>query len=332
MRFLTIIALLMVAPFAWCQCPGGQCPAPSQTSFAVRFAQAAPAVMSWLADPDGSGKHYLFSGRQHVGTLESGTYRRVNLSGEWPIETPPIAPPAETIPLKMPEKSPEKKVLGPAIFGETQEVSAEAEADPEVGPMPRKLPDELPEWQTQGVDLGRMREEEAGFTLNGFPISKRQAFEAMAGTLTDDRGKRFVVAVGDRAFGDEFKRLWKSVPDSTKDKVHCQVYGKDNYAVALCGYADGVSIQDAPDKEGKGKVISRFRQMPTAEQLIEAIRKADPSYKPDADPDPLKPAPVPAPSPAGPSAVPTSIPTNYVIGGVIVAGFVALLVWKGQAK
>jgi hypothetical protein len=300
-RFLALLLALVYLIEASAQCPNGRCPNPSISSQSVQ----AKSGYSWLADPNGSDQHYLFLGPTHVGTFfaQSGNYQRITPSGVWPIEEPPIPAPLKTT---------QPKPYTPTVIGKTLPVAYAEASMEEQGPFPREVPPDLPEWMTHGVDKEKI-DPEKEYQINGHDVSRDKAFGTMAGTLTDDRNKRFVTVVGDKAFIEEFNKLWAAMPATVKDAVHCQKYAKSNYAVSLGGFADGVSIQDVPDKEGKGKVLGRFRTVPTAQQLTEAIRRADPNYKPEADPDPTKPATPSAPSLGG---IALNSPA-VLIGGVI---------------
>jgi hypothetical protein len=68
-------------------------------------------------------------------------------------------------------------------------------------------------------------------------------------------------------------------------------------------FREGVTVMSPVGNDGRAKVVGRFRSMPTVEQLVTVLRKADPSRNPNDDPDPLTPPkPKPSPTPSKPDA------------------------------
>jgi hypothetical protein len=67
------------------------------------------------------------------------------------------------------------------------------------------------------------------------------------------------------------------------------------------GFAPGITLQSAPSANGKAAVLFRMTTYTSPETLAGVIRKADPNYKPERDPDPSRPAPDPQPSKPSPT-------------------------------
>lgn len=320
MKFLTIVALLAFAPIAYSQCSNGRC------STATRFVQPDDVAdgFTWLKSSSEPGTFYLFRGTNHVGTFDGSAYRRIVQQGAWPVESPPIAIPAKQMPSSTSPALPakEKKLLGPAVIGETLQVFAE-DPVPEKGPEPRELPPGLEPWQTDGVEASKI--EGPHYTLNGKQVSKDRAFYSMVGgNLVDDRNKYFVVAVGDRKFGEDFQKVWSQVPVNVRESVHMQVYDQNNYAVAARGLQPGVSYMPPPDSKGQSPVIWRFPDMPAIGELTDAIVKPDPNYDPKKDPNPRN---QPVPSPATGNGING---TTILAGGALAA--LGIFLWRTAKK
>lgn len=149
------------------------------------------------------------------------------------------------------------------------------------------------DWMTHGVDETQLNKGDPAYKLNGQPISKEDAYKAVQkGTLSDDSKKCRLVVIGpgreqvikDCASGELSGLLRDCI-------VHD--YAPDHWHVARAGFvtsgkptiyfqaADGTVLHRQDDYEGG------------AAALAEAIRKADPNYKPTADPDLRKTSPLP---------------------------------------
>jgi hypothetical protein len=90
--------------------------------------------------------------------------------------------------------------------------------------------------------------------------------------------------------------------------------------VAGVGFAPGITLQSAPGPDGKAPVLFRFAVYRGPERLAAALRKADPNYQPERDPDPGTPTPdSPKPDPSGPPGIP---PSGWAILGGL-AGWIA---------
>lgn len=157
-----------------------------------------------------------------------------------------------------------------------------------------------------GVDSKRVSESMT-WECSGRPCSKQHVFTRLADTLSDDRAKPFLTLVADEATRKRFLAdLDGPTMAALKAKCHVNVYDPSDWHVAQVGLQPGLTCQGPPDAAGKSPVLFRFRAYAGPEATAEAVRKVDPNYKPDADPDPAKPSPKPAPAnPDGPDASPS---------------------------
>jgi hypothetical protein len=177
---------------------------------------------------------------------------------------------------------------------------------------------------------------------NGAPCSRSGVFQALtaAGSLTDDRSKMFLTIVGDESMRQGVLRSLETNPQlaALRGKLHVNAYGPTDWQVNQVGFPPGVTLQGPPDATGASPVLWRFRNAPDAVALAEAIRKADPNYRPDSDPDPLaKPAPknpTPDDGKDKPTPAPLTIPVEkiknlfYILLLVAGGGLVAYLAQK----
>jgi hypothetical protein len=183
--------------------------------------------------------------------------------------------------------------------------------------------------ENYGINTENLPSDNA-YTKNGKPVTRREAFQLVTGGGVDnDNNQPWIVAVGDAAFLSKFRSLWQSLPSETRSKFNLQTYTPDNWGASGVGYASGVTCTKPDNGSGKAVVQWRFRELPSIEQLTEGLRKADPNYRPDADPDPAKPKPK---TPSGPDGNPINpqtptIPIMWVIVGI---GIVILLIRKDK--
>jgi len=176
-----------------------------------------------------------------------------------------------------------------------------------------------------GLDVNRIPQT-VGYDCSGRQCSKSQAFQALtAGGLVDDRDKGFLTIVGDESLR---RSVLKDLDTSAalrgwRDKLHVAAYPSDHWAVKQVGLAPGITFQRASDT-GKAPVEWRFRAYAGDVALAEALRKSDPNYRPDADPDPLaKPKPpAPDPGPVNPPVAPNApaMPVPWHLVGVLLLG------------
>lgn len=169
------------------------------------------------------------------------------------------------------------------------------------------------------------------YRLNGQSISREDAFRAL-GSIPDDTDRLWITIIGDAELRRRIRAHLESHPAlaSVLGRVLIQDYPPNHWAVADVGFAPGITLQLPRGPDGKAAVLWRMTTYPGPESLAGAIRKADPLYKPDRDPDPAKPEPSkpePAkPEPARPdSAKPVSnafdlrdlSPVTWAVIGVI---------------
>lgn len=168
------------------------------------------------------------------------------------------------------------------------------------------------------------------YRMNGKEVSRAEALAAVGG-LGDDSGKLRLTIVGDAAMR---KRVLADLAGhdglkSLRDRVLVQDYPPAHWAVAGVGIAPGITLQGAPDRDGKAPVLFRIREYGGPEMLAGAIRKADPSYRPERDPDPAKPTPAePGINPSTTIDLSKVPPTHWALGGLILS----LLVLRRKEK
>jgi hypothetical protein len=140
-----------------------------------------------------------------------------------------------------------------------------------------------------GLDVAKVSSE-SRYRRNGREITRGEAFAAVAKLVDDSRHRRLTI-VGDEAFRaqvrgdlarDERLRAWTT-------QLLVQDYPPDHWAVAGVGMAPGVTLQGPPDADGKAPVLCRMSQYAGPDDLVGALRRADPEYRPDRDPEPNAP-------------------------------------------
>jgi hypothetical protein len=125
------------------------------------------------------------------------------------------------------------------------------------------------------------------YWLNGRAVSRQEALAAF-GTLTDDSSRLRLTVVGDEGLRKQVLADLASHPAllALRDRLAVQDYAPDHWAAAGVGFAPGVTVQPPPGPDGKAPVLFRFASYAGPESLAAAIRKADPLYRPERDPDP----------------------------------------------
>jgi hypothetical protein len=165
-----------------------------------------------------------------------------------------------------------------------------------------------------GLDPRRVPAE-ARYRLNGKEVSRREALAAF-GALADDSGKLRLTIVGD---ADLRKRVLDDLANhpalkGARDRLLVQDYPPGHWAVAGVGFAPGVTLQPPAGPDGTAPVLFRMTSYAGPDALATALRKADPNYRPERDPDPAKPAPAAPPVSLDPSKWPTAL---WVLGGIV---------------
>jgi len=150
--------------------------------------------------------------------------------------------------------------------------------------IPPAQPDEAVEAKGEPLNFGvkdDMRGKEPVYRINGRRVERREAFESLAkdGKLVDDSKKYRITLIGTP---DDCKRVRDQMKGTDLERdCLTQTYSPDHWAVKDAGFkltGSPVVYMQAPD----GKVLHR---QDDAEGAIEALRKARPDYKPEADPN-----------------------------------------------
>jgi hypothetical protein len=178
----------------------------------------------------------------------------------------------------------------------------------------------LPRWMTHGTDPEKIAPREE-YRLSGQVVTREEAFKALqAAPLSDDSQKLRLTVIGS---AEERKKVLAALPQDVKDRCLVKEYAPDHWSVKNAGFkTDGhptVYVQ-APD----GKVLHR---QDDADNVAQAVRKADPNYDPAKDPDLRK-----AKTPDKPVSPPVPDSNPSPTSGWVVAGLVALgaFLLKGQ--
>lgn len=226
----------------------GQC-GPNGCAVPVNVAPMRENVYQWK-QCEGSTQIALYRDGVQIGNYypETGHYTRYE-NGVWSMreQGPPVPPP----------------------------VRAE-----QVGATPTVYPN-------YGIDLDKINRGKS-YSVNGQPTSRDDALDRVAGKLSDDSGKMFLTVIGPAS---DCAKVQKDLDESpalkgVKDKVHLHCYRPDDPMVAKAGFVVTGSptiYMQAPG--GSGKVLHRQDEYRGPDALAEAIRKADPNYKPANDPD-----------------------------------------------
>ncbi len=153
--------------------------------------------------------------------------------------------------------------------------------------------------------------------LNGKEVSKAEILQAIGKPpLPNDSQWLCLTVIGPEAARKQVVNDLASASAlaAWKDKIKVQDYPPDHWAVRDAGFqCDGnpTLYCQAPD----GKVLHRQDDYRGPEALAEVLRRADPAYRPEKDPDLNR-------SLAG-------VPPWLWVGGAIL---LVLLLWKGDDK
>jgi hypothetical protein len=157
-----------------------------------------------------------------------------------------------------------------------------------------------------GVNRDKIHEE--GYSIQGRKVTSDQAHKLLvegSTPLADDSNKLRLTVIGTAAECARVVADLQSHPALTKlkDRLLVQCYRHGDWAVSPVKLEDGgtpdIVVQDPPGADGKAKVRLRWHDYGQGpERLAEAIRKADPTYNPKADP--TGPSAPPAPTPSAP--------------------------------
>ncbi len=275
MRTLTLLTAICLAPTVEAQCPScGPRPNFSTPTFPTLAPKETPrcpvrgascdcgcregeacTCLSWVKVDGTECEYALLRGGKQVGNYCTvrGVWRSYE-NGEWgPKE---FAPPEDS----------------PAL------------------PVAEAAPPEVPiaVGQNFGVDTDKIGK---GYTKNGKPATRAEVMHALTAAGFDDASKIRLTVIGSE---EQRKRVLADLDTlpafaAHKDRLLVQAYGPTDWAVAKSGFVTTgtptIYLQSAD-----GKVLHRQDDYPSAEALAEAVRKADPEYRPKLDPDLNRPA------------------------------------------
>lgn len=170
---------------------------------------------------------------------------------------------------------------------------------------------------TINFGLDRTRLSAAGkHFVDGKEVSKEQLLQALGkACLPDDSGWPSLTIIGPEALRQTVLSDLQSSPFLTpwKDRIKVRDYAPDHWAVKDAGFVTSgqptIYLQ-APD----GTVLHRQDEYRRPEALAEVLRRADPAYQPERDPDLNKTLP------------------NVPLWLWIVGGILLVLLWKGDDK
>lgn len=160
------------------------------------------------------------------------------------------------------------------------------------------------------------------YWISGIESDGQAVYSLFGNSLVDDTGKAWCVYYGsDRG---AFSKLWEQVPSDLRGKFLSQSYQQGHWDAQRIGLGEGVTVMSPVGADGRAKVVGRFRTMPSVEQLVTVLRKADPSRNPNDDPDPLarpKPSPTPSkPDNTAPDSEPKAPANNNLLWLLILGG------------
>jgi hypothetical protein len=172
-----------------------------------------------------------------------------------------------------------------------------------------------------GVVWDKLTKHGPTYRHGGQEVSKHQILAALGAdkNLVDDSQKfRLTIISTDKVARDRVLTDLQTHPALAPWRDTCRIQAYDpadkdyGWAVARYGFVtqgSPVICFQSPD----GKELWRQSDYSGGpEALAQALRKADPNYKPDLTPNPHTPAPAPAPAPV----LPASLPTGWVVAGL----------------
>lgn len=174
---------------------------------------------------------------------------------------------------------------------------------------------EAVEGRNYGLDPARVPGE-ACYRLNGKVVSRSEALAAF-GDLPDDGARLRLTVVGDEELRQRVLADLASHPGlkALGGRLHVQAYAPEHWAVAGVGFAPGITLQPPAGPDGKAPVLFRMRAYAGPDALVSAIRKADPDYKPERDPDPA----APKSDPSSSIDVTQLSPAHWALGALALA-------------
>jgi hypothetical protein len=282
-------------------CPGGFCPLAGPVSLpSVPLAIGETYRWEEYADRD-PALLKLVCGNHQVGVWIKGKREyRPRIGDDFgPPCLPPIAPPGLAAASRCPSG---------CCAGECSCQGGKRCDDPHCpclfpareGFVPTKLP--------TGADFSKIKP--GRHTLNGMPVCRETALQAIeGGSIPDDAGKQRLTVIGTVSDRARVVNDLKNAPELAAYRTALVVksYDPSHWAVANAGFrtsgAPSIYLQEAD-----GTVLHRQDGYAGAADLANALRKAQPDYDPNKDPD-LRRTPAPPPTPPGPAPAPAPAPT-----------------------
>lgn len=161
------------------------------------------------------------------------------------------------------------------------------------------------------------------YRLNGRVVPRADALAALDRPSADHAWR--LTIVGDLALRQQVRADWATHPAlaTWRNRLQVQDYDPTTWAVADVGMAPGLTLQGPAQSDGKAAVRWRMTTYPGPEALAAALRKADPTYRPELDPDPTQPEAEPTKPPLDVTPTPIPAPSRsppmefvwWVVGG-----------------
>jgi hypothetical protein len=274
--------------------------------FCLLAAHTALADYEWRTFPDDKDELSLWKDGVQVGNWrhsEKKYYPRL-APGVWGKPCPPPYPP--------PLPSGEWRV----VSGEKEEPSSLTTPNSPL-PTPPASPGKIESDGAINYGVDRTRLSAAGkHLLGGKEVTKEELLQAIGSPrLPDDDKWLSLTIIGPDAARKTVLSDLQSSPllSPWKDRIKVQDYPPDHWAVKDAGFVT-IGQPTIYCQAADGTVLHRQDTYRGPAALAEVLRKADPSYQPQRDPDLNKPL----------ASVP---PWLWIAGGILL-----VLVWKGDEK
>ncbi len=157
--------------------------------------------------------------------------------------------------------------------------------------------------------------------INGVLVPKRQAIDAIENGIPDDKGLLRLTVIGTKEEGERIRKDLETSPELApwKGKLLVQTYQPGEWTVSQSGFVTTGSPVVYLQKPN-GEVLHRQddyadgpKGLAKALGKVEAVRKPQPNYDPNKDPDLRQDAPPPSPFHAG-SGLPAIAYIGFTIG------------------
>jgi hypothetical protein len=292
--------------------------------------QRAATGYEWRKHPNDPGRWYLYNDGAMVGgwdVPEGYFVRFANGAWETARSASPAVPPGGQ-PAAKKQEAPKGRV--PDSYLPSQ--LAQAPGSP---PTPKAAkPPEITESYVQnfGVDISKLKNDggEPEYTINGVTVTKKEAYAAMQNkSLTDDSKLPWVTAIGSAT---DCVKVWNALTSTgLAGKVRYQSYRTEDPIAKSIMFNVGFKPEGSPQvvvQKPAGEVTLRQSSWSNPETLVAAVRKADPSYDPNKDPD-GKP---PMPAPPGPIKLPDMSSGGFTLLALLAMGAVMAIIYVMQQR